>query len=67
MTPKTKKLYNLARKDDLFTSEMLLLDKKNKKPTFFSDNLDRCIYATSYYGWYVGRYGVEKARQLFPD
>ena len=56
MTPEVKRLYNRANKDDLFLQAILEADW-DKKPWFFADEVQKVLFATTYYGWLVGRYG----------
>jgi len=51
-----KKLYDAARNDRDFNYEAKKADPQGYiKPNMFSDTLLKHIYATTYYGWLVGK------------
>lgn len=65
MTRKTKAVYHLAMRDDKFDSEMVAADRKDTKPGFWDGDMVRTVYASMYYAWYLGKYGVEKTKEVF--
>ena len=53
-----------AKHDELFKSDVIDVSEKVKVPGFFSGNIDKAVFASVYYGWLSGRYGVEFADSL---
>ena len=70
MTPKTRRAYKLAKVDDIFDAEMTAAangTNKNRRPPFYAGEIEKHIYVSVYYGWYIGKYGVEKGKEIFPE
>ena len=59
MTPKVRKIYLAAIKDDLFNAEILKADPTNKRPGLLAGDIDKVVFASVYYGYLVGKYGAE--------
>jgi hypothetical protein len=56
MTGPVRKLYEAALRDRAFNEEAKKADPQGyKKPTLWSDSLLKHIYATTYFGWLVGK------------
>ena len=53
----TTKLYNNALKDDDFLKDIKEADG-DIKPNMFASDLEIQIFTTIYYGWLVGKYGI---------
>jgi len=56
MTEKVLKLYEGALNNEEFIEEIRYADN-DKPPTIFSDELTKHIFAVTYYGWLVAKYG----------
>jgi hypothetical protein len=57
MTPRVKKLYKSAIKNEKFLNAIKEADN-DTKPGIFADNNDKVIFATMYYGWIVSEHGI---------
>jgi len=57
MTPKVKKLYKSGLKNEKFLSAILEADG-DKKPNIFTRDLEKHLFASTYYGWMVCEHGV---------
>ncbi|CAL2056045.1 hypothetical protein [Tenacibaculum sp. 190524A05c] len=56
MTEAVKKIYKEAKSNKEFDNEMKSLDPEGyKKPSIFSSDIDKILYASSYYGWLIGK------------
>ena len=65
MTEPVRKLYNAALRDRAFQEEAKKADPQGyKKPNLWSDEIDRILYATAYFGWLVGK-GQFKRSQFY--
>ena len=64
MTPNVRKLYDEAKLDTEFHSELKKAKSTNKIPTWLSDEIDQHIFATVYYGWLIGKDKFKKLKQL---
>lgn len=51
MSPKIQRLYDAAINDAEFNDQMLNADPLDKRPGFFSGELEQHLYASIYYGW----------------
>ena len=58
MTEAVKKLYKSSIKNKLFLQEIYEADK-DTKPSMFASEGEKIMFASIYYGWLVGKYGVE--------
>jgi len=57
MTPIVKKIYKSGLKNGEFLSAIAEADG-DKKPNFFSSDLEKHLFAATYYGWMVSEYGI---------
>jgi predicted 3-demethylubiquinone-9 3-methyltransferase (glyoxalase superfamily) len=57
MTKRIEIIYKSAIKNNKFLNDIKEADG-DKKPTIFATEQDKIIFATIYYGWLVGKYGV---------
>lgn len=55
MTGSVQRTYEMAKKDIFFNAEMEQQTKKHKIPSWYSDEIDKILYATVYWGWLVGK------------
>ncbi len=69
MEKSIKALYKASLKDELFAKELAQYDSKNRgqKPNFFSAEAYKYFYGMCYYGWYLGKYGVQEMNKAFPS
>lgn len=63
MTPKVKKLYDSAIKDKQFLSAIKESDN-DEKPGLFSDEIEKVIFSSMYYGWLVAKYEKEWEKHI---
>lgn len=66
MTAKIKKIFSRAKNDELFLKDILHADG-DKKPGLLSSDLEDHLFSITYYGWYVGRHGVEAWHALMRE
>tara|TARA_R110000782_G_scaffold249140_1_gene336235 strand:- start:27 stop:218 length:192 start_codon:yes stop_codon:yes gene_type:complete len=57
MTLRIKKLYHSGSRNEQFLKDILAADG-DKKPGIFSNDIEKTLFATIYYGWLVAQYGV---------
>lgn len=58
MTEKIKKIYESAKNNKQFNTNILLADG-DTPPNFFSAREEKYFYTMTYYGWLVGKYGED--------
>jgi len=58
MTAKVKKIYKSGLKNEKFLQAIKDADG-DKKPNIFSDDLEKHLFMSVYYGWLVSEYGIE--------
>lgn len=58
MSPKVRRIYNAAKKDEKFI-DMFYAADGDKVPNMFSDKAEKVLFATMYYGWLISRHGVK--------
>lgn len=56
MTNKISRLYKGGSYNEEFLNAINKADGDGK-PGFFSDDIEKTLFATVYYGWLVGKYG----------
>lgn len=64
MTNRERRLYKSARKNKDFIGEYRQSDLENILPNLFSDDRERITIANIYYGWLVGKHGINYRNHL---
>ena len=63
MTEKIREVYKSAKKNKQFNDDILRADG-DTPPNFFSNEIVKHIYTTTYYGWLVAKYGENWKQHL---
>jgi hypothetical protein len=63
MTSKIKKIYDSGLKNEMFIASIKAADN-DKKPNILSSSMTKQLFAITYYGWLVGRYGTYWKKHL---
>lgn len=58
MTPRLKKVYDIAKKDSDYCSDMESTDG-NHVPGFFAEDIDKIAFAAMYSGYILKKLGVD--------
>jgi hypothetical protein len=56
MTSEVKDMYKKAKKNDIFLQSLKEAGEK-EMPNILSSEIEKHIFAITYYGWLIGRYG----------
>lgn len=68
MTEKVYKCYKDSINDDGFEKEMLIASPEgNKKPGWLADDLQKTLWALAYYGYIIGKFGSQYAKEKYPS
>ena len=57
MNKKVKRVYKSGLNNKNFLQAIKVADN-DKKPTVFSTDLEKHLFASTYYGWLVAEYGI---------
>lgn len=58
MTPATRQMYNMAKDDKEFCDAMRAT-QCNYVPGYFSDDIEKCVFAAMYGGYLLHKLGIE--------
>ncbi len=55
-----EKVFKVAKNDEEFVAALKATDQRLPRMSFFADTLELGVWAASYAGWVLGRYGADE-------